>query len=242
VPHTAGRRWGGWKLGNSIDGCQAEYVLIPDAMINLAPVPDSLTDEQVLMCPDIMSTGFSGVERGDVSVGDCVAIFAQGPIGLCATAGAKLCGATTIIAVDRVPERLAMAKRMGADHVIDYSAADPVAEILRLTEGRGVDVAFEAFGTQSTFESCLRVLRPGGALSSLGVYSTDLTIPFGAYPPDWGITGSSRSVQAARNACGVCCRSSSPAESIWRRWTHIGSSSMISRRPTICSLTRGTAS
>jgi threonine dehydrogenase-like Zn-dependent dehydrogenase len=73
---------GGWKFGNTIDGCQAEYVLVPDAMANLAPVPDALTDEQVLMCPDIMSTGFSGAETGRVRIGDTVAIFAQGPIGL----------------------------------------------------------------------------------------------------------------------------------------------------------------
>ena len=75
---------GGWKLGNTIDGAQAEYVLVPDAMANLAVVPDGLTDEQVLMCPDIMSTGFSGVERGGVKIGDTVAVFALGPIGLCA--------------------------------------------------------------------------------------------------------------------------------------------------------------
>ncbi|HUR20785.1 MAG TPA: zinc-binding dehydrogenase, partial [Vicinamibacterales bacterium] len=168
---------GGWKLGNTIDGCQAEFVLIPDAMNNLATVPDALSDEQVLMCPDIMSTGFSGAERGDVEIGDTVAIFAQGPIGLCATAGAKLSGATTIIAVDQLPERLAMATRMGADHVINFSRSDPVEEILRLTGGRGVDVAIEALGTQATFEACLRVLRPGGTLSSLGVYSKDLSIP-----------------------------------------------------------------
>ncbi len=177
---------GGWKLGNTIDGCQAEFVLIPDAMNNLAPVPDGLGDEQVLMCPDIMSTGFSGAERGDVAIGDTVAIFAQGPIGLCATAGAKLSGATTIIAVDRLPERLAMARRMGADHVIDFSRSDPVEEILRLTGGRGVDVAVEALGTQVTFASCLRVLRPGGTLSSLGVYSGDLTIPAGPFAAGLG--------------------------------------------------------
>ena len=94
---------GGWKFGNTIDGCQAEYVLVPDAMANLAPVPDGLTDEQVLMCPDIMSTGFCGAESGRIRIGDTVAVFAQGPIGLCATAGAKLMGATTIIAVDSVP-------------------------------------------------------------------------------------------------------------------------------------------
>ena len=96
-----------------------------------------------------------------------VAVFAQGPIGLCATAGAKLLGASTIIAVDRLPERLDMARRHGADYVVDFSKVDPVAEILRITDGRGVDVAIELLGTQSTFELCLRVLRPGGTLSSL---------------------------------------------------------------------------
>jgi threonine dehydrogenase-like Zn-dependent dehydrogenase len=180
------RPMGGWRFGNTIDGCQAEYVLVPDAMTNLAPVPDALTDEQVLMCPDIMSTGFSGAESGKVQIGDTVAVFAQGPIGLCATAGAKLMGATTIIAVDRVPERLAMARRLGADHLVDYSKVNPVQEIMRLTDGRGADVAIEALGTQSTFEGALRVLRPGGTLSSLGVYSTDLTIPYDAFAAGLG--------------------------------------------------------
>ena len=172
---------GGWKFGNTIDGCQAEFVRVPDAMTNLAPVPDALTDEQVLMCPDIMSTGFSGAERGDVTIGDTVAVFAQGPIGLCATAGAKLCGATTIIVVDALAERLAVSKSLGADHCINFKQTDAVDRIMQLTDGRGVDVAIEALGTQSTFESALRVLRPGGTLSSLGVYSSNLTIPLGAF-------------------------------------------------------------
>jgi alcohol dehydrogenase len=172
---------GGWKFGNTIDGAQAEYLRVPDAMANLAPVPDGLTDEQVLMCPDIMSTGFGGAERGGIQIGDMVAVFAQGPIGLCATAGARLMGASRIIAVDRVPERLEMARRMGAHAVVDFTQADPVEEILRLTDGRGVDVAIEALGLQSTFEACLRVLRPGGTLSSLGVYSSDLRIPVDAF-------------------------------------------------------------
>src|SRR5215475_15898611 len=117
---------GGWKFGNTIDGCQAEYVLVPDAMANLAPVPDELSDEQVLMCPDIMSTGFSGVESGRVKIGDVVAVFAQGPIGLCATAGARLSGASQIIVVDRVSERMALARELGADHAVDFSSSDPV--------------------------------------------------------------------------------------------------------------------
>jgi alcohol dehydrogenase len=181
-----GKLMGGWQFGNTIDGCQAEYVLVPNATANLAPIPDGLTDEQVLMCPDIMSTGFGGAESGAIRIGDTVAVFAQGPIGLCATAGAKLRGATTIIAVDTVAERLAMAQRMGADIVVDYGKSDPVAEILRLTGGRGVDVAIEALGTQQTFENCLRVLKPGGVLSSLGVYSGKLTLPLDAFAAGLG--------------------------------------------------------
>ena len=172
---------GGWRFGNTIDGCQAEFVRVPDAMANLSPVPDELTDEQVLMCPDIMSTGFSGAESGKIKIGDTVAVFALGPIGLCAVAGAKLMGATTIIGVDTVAKRLETAKKLGADHAVDFKAVDPVDEIMRLTDGRGVDVAIEALGTQQTFESALRVLRPGGVLSSLGVYSTDLKIPLDAF-------------------------------------------------------------
>lgn len=177
---------GGWRFGNTIDGCQAEYVLVPDAIANLSPVPDGLSDEQVLMCPDIMSTGFSGAESGRVRIGDTVAVFALGPIGLCAVAGARLMGASTIIGIDTVPERLAMARRLGADHVVDFKTADPIAEIKRITDGRGVDVAIEALGTQGTFESCLRVLRPGGTLSSLGVYSGDLVIPHDAFAAGLG--------------------------------------------------------
>ena len=90
----------GWRFGNMIDGTQAEYVLVPDAQANLAPVPEGLSDEQVLMCPDIMSTGFKGAENANIKIGDTVVVFAQGPIGLCATAGARLLGASTIIGVD----------------------------------------------------------------------------------------------------------------------------------------------
>ena len=186
LSQCGGKAMGGWRFGNTIDGCQAEYVLVPNAAANLAPIPDGLSDEQVLMCPDIMSTGFGGAESADIRLGDTVAIFAQGPIGLCATAGAKLRGATTIIAVDSLPERLAMAQRMGADVIIDYQKTDPIAEILRLTGGRGVDVAIEALGTQQTFESCLRVLKPGGVLSSLGVYSGKLTLPLDAFAAGLG--------------------------------------------------------
>lgn len=172
-----GKPLGGWRFGNTIDGAQAEFLLVPNAMANLALVPESLTDEEVLMCPDIMSTGFSGAESGKIKIGDSVAVFAQGPIGLCATAGAKLSGASLIIAVDSIEKRLKMAKEVGADVTVNFKEKDPVAAILELTKGHGVDVAIEALGTEKTFQSCLSVIKPGGTLSSLGVYSQDIHIP-----------------------------------------------------------------
>lgn len=176
---------GGWRFGNTINGAQAEYLLVPHAQANLAKIPDELTDEQVVLLADIASTGFSGAESGNIRIGDAVVVFAQGPIGLCATAGAKLMGASFIIGIDGDENRLAMAKRMGADVVLDYREVDVVSEVLRLTGG-GADVAIEALGTQQTFESALRSLRPGGTLSSLGVYSGKLQIPYEAFSAGLG--------------------------------------------------------
>ena len=180
------RATAGWRFGNLIDGTQAEYVLLPDAQANLAPIPDGLTDEQVLMCPDIMSTGFKGAENANIRIGDTVVVFAQGPIGLCATAGARLLGASTIIAVDGSDHRLGISKKMGADITLNYKNCDVVDEIMKLTGGRGADSSIEALVLQSTFESSLRVLKPGGTLSSLGVYSEDLTIPMSAFAAGLG--------------------------------------------------------
>ena len=170
---------GGWRLGNTIDGVQAEYALIPNAQANLAVIPEALSDEQVLLLSDIASTGFAAAERGKVRLGDTVAIFAQGPIGLCATLGARLMGASEIIAVDADPSRLKMSQRFGATAVV-LAEGDPLEEIREVTDGRGVDVAIEALGTQETFENALRALRPGGRLSSVGVYSGNLTLPLDA--------------------------------------------------------------
>src|SRR5678816_3014665 len=171
---------GGWRFGNTINGAQAEYLLVPSAQANLAKIPDTLTDEQVVLLADIASTGFAGAESGKVRIGDSVVVFAQGPIGLCATAGARLMGAGLIIGVDGDDNRLAMSKRMGADITLDYRYVDVNAEVKRLTGG-GADVAIEALGTQQTFESALRSLRPAGTLSSLGVYSGKLAIPYEAF-------------------------------------------------------------
>ena len=106
---------GGCRFGNTINGAWAEYLLVPDARANLAPIPDDLSDEAVVLCPDIFSTGLSGAESGNIRVGDAVAVFAQGPIGLCATIGAKLKGASLIIGIDSNAERLAVARRLGAN-------------------------------------------------------------------------------------------------------------------------------
>src|SRR6202166_738149 len=127
---------GGWEFGNNINGAQAEYLLGPSAQANLPKIPDDLTDEQVVLLADIASTGIAAAESANLQVGDTAAVFAQGPIGLCATAGAKLKGASLIIAVDSDPIRGRMAKRMGADIVLNNKEVDVVAEIIRLTGGK----------------------------------------------------------------------------------------------------------
>jgi threonine dehydrogenase-like Zn-dependent dehydrogenase len=176
--HTSqcGGPLGGWRLGNTIDGVQAEYFRVPFAQANLAPIPDHLADEEVILLADIASTGFSAAESGKIRLGDTVAVFAQGPIGLCATLGARLMGASEIFAIDTDPGRLKMSVQFGATVTLSADR-DPVKEIMDRTNGRGVDVAIEALGVQTTFENALRVLTPGGILSSVGVYSGHLSIP-----------------------------------------------------------------
>lgn len=176
---------GGWRFGNTINGAQAEYLRVPYAQANLAKIPDELSDEQVVLLADIASTGFSGAESGGIKIGDAVVVVAQGPIGICASLGAKLMGATLVIGIDGDDDRLAFAKKMGVDVVLDYRALDVVAEVKRLTGG-GADVSIEALGTQESFENCLRSLRPGGTLSSLGVYAGKLSMPYDAFAAGLG--------------------------------------------------------
>lgn len=167
---------GGWRLGNTADGVQAEYFRVPFAQANLAPIPGDLDDEDVILLADIASTGFTAAESGKIRLGDTVAVFAQGPIGLCATLGARLMGVSEIYAVDSDPARVRVAEAFGAAFTLS-SDSDPVRKILEATDGRGVDVAIEALGIQATFENALRVLAPGGTLSSVGVYSGHLSVP-----------------------------------------------------------------
>jgi len=170
---------GGWRFGNTINGAQAEYLIVPNAQANLTKIPGTVSDEQAVLLADIASTGIAGAEAAPVRIGDAVVVFAQGPIGLCATAGAKLMGASLVIGVDGDEHRLAMSRRMGADVVLNRREVDVLAEVKRLTGG-GADVAIEALGAQETFENALRSLRPGGTLSSLGVYSGKLQVPYDA--------------------------------------------------------------
>jgi alcohol dehydrogenase len=167
--------------GNLLFGAQGEYYTMNGAQASMAVIPSYLTDEQVLFASDIMSTGFAAVENGGVAFGDAVAVFAQGPVGLCATAAARLRGAAFIIAVEGVPERAAMARKLGADLVVD--PVNAVSEIMRLTLGRGVDVAIEALGSQATFENCCHVTKMGGTISSVGVYGAFPSLNFPTTDP-----------------------------------------------------------
>jgi alcohol dehydrogenase len=151
-------------------GCQGEYYRVPFADVNAAKVPPEVSDENAVLASDIMSTGFGAIDRADLKFGDSIAIFAQGPVGLCATAGARARGAGLIITVESIPERVEMSKRLGANVVINPKEKDPVVEIMSLTGMQGVDVAVEAVGTQATFDGATRAVRRGGTVSLLGVY------------------------------------------------------------------------
>ncbi|MGH7859689.1 MAG: zinc-binding dehydrogenase, partial [Candidatus Binatia bacterium] len=162
---------------NLLFGCQGTYYLVQNAELNMTKVPDELDDEGAIFATDIMSTGFAAMENAGLRFGDSVAVFAQGPVGLCVTAAARARGAGFIITVESIPSRVAVSKTLGADVVIEPKGA--VEEILRLTGGKGVDVAVEALGNQATLENAMRSTRFGGVVSSVGVYGAfpTVTIP-----------------------------------------------------------------
>lgn len=161
---------GGWKFANVKDGVFAEYFHVNNAAANLAVIPDELSDEQAVYCCDMLSTGFMAAENARIPMGGTVAVFAQGPVGLMATAGCRLQGAGLVIAVESVPARQDLARLYGADVVVDFSKEDPVQAIFDATGGQGVDAAIEALGAQQTFEACVRVTRPGGTISIAGYF------------------------------------------------------------------------
>ena len=152
---------GGYKYTVQMDGNMAEYFVVPAAQANLTPIPDELSDAQAVYTCDMLTTGFMGAEHAYLQFGDTVAVFAQGPVGLCATMGANLMGAGRIIAVESRPERQALARKFGADEIVDFTKGDPVEQIMDLTGGEGVDAAIEAFGFPQTFAARSQGRRTG---------------------------------------------------------------------------------
>jgi threonine dehydrogenase-like Zn-dependent dehydrogenase len=169
-PSQSNGALGGWKFANVKDGTFAEYVHVNEADANMAPIPESVTDEEAAYVTDMMSTGFMGAEHADIPIGGTVAVFAQGPVGLMATKGAALQGAGQIIGVETVPKRQELARQYGADEIVDFEAGDPVEQIKDLTDGEGVDAAIEALGRSETFEACVAATKPGGTISNIGYH------------------------------------------------------------------------
>ncbi len=168
---------GGWILGNTIDGTQAEFVRVPFADNSTYPMPDGATDEQILMLADILPTGYEvGILNGAVQPGDVVAVVGAGPIGLAAIMGARLFSPSHIVAIDLDQGRLEAAKQFGADIVVNPSSEDAEAIVGELTGGLGADVAIEAVGIPATFEQAVRLARPGGHVANIGVHGTPATL------------------------------------------------------------------
>jgi alcohol dehydrogenase len=162
---------GGWILGNRIDGTQAEYVRIPHAQTSLYRIPPGLDEEALVMLSDILPTGFEcGVLNGKVQPGSTVAIVGAGPIGLAALLTAQFYSPAQIVMIDRDPNRLEVAQGFGATACVDASRQDPEAEVMRLTDGVGVDCAIEAVGIPATFELCTSLIAPGGVVANVGVH------------------------------------------------------------------------
>jgi isopropanol dehydrogenase (NADP+) len=187
---------GGYKFTTQRDGNMAEYFFVNDADYNLAPTPKSLSDEQALYTTDMMTTGLAGAENANIPPGGTVAVFAQGPVGLCSTMMARLLGAGLVIAVESKPDRAALAKKLGADVVINPTQGDVAEQIRQLTHGDGVDSAIEALGHPVTFENCIKATRPGGTISNVGYHGeagNTLSIPL----PEFGLGMGDKQIRTA---------------------------------------------
>jgi threonine dehydrogenase-like Zn-dependent dehydrogenase len=193
----SGGALGGWKFSNTKDGVFAEYFHVNEADANMAHIPSSVSDEAAVYCCDMLSTGFMGAEHGNIPLGGTVAVFAEGPVGLMATAGARLRGAGLVIGVESVPKRQDLAHYYGADVIVDFSKEDPVQRILELTDGQGVDCAIEALGSDVTFQNCVKVTKPGGVISNIGYHGQGefLHLP----RVEWGVGMAEKTI-----ATGLC--------------------------------------
>jgi alcohol dehydrogenase len=168
---------GGWILGNTIDGTQAEFVRIPYADTSLYHIPDGADEEALVMLSDILPTGFEcGVLNGKVQPGISVAIVGAGPIGLAALLTAQFYSPADIIMIDLDHNRLEMAKRFGATAVINSTDGKALETVLKMTGSRGVDTAIEAVGIPATFELCEQIVGPGGTIANIGVHGTKVDL------------------------------------------------------------------
>lgn len=196
-PSQSGAPLGGFKFANSKDGVFAEYFHVNDADANMAKIPAGLSDETVAYCADMMSTGFMGAEKGSIPIGGTVAVLAQGPVGLMATAGARLLGAGLVIGVESVPSRQKLARTYGADEIVDFTREDVVERTLELTGGEGVDTAIEALGADITFQAAVKITKPGGTVSNIGYFGEGdfVRIP----RVEWGVGMADKTI-----ATGLC--------------------------------------
>jgi alcohol dehydrogenase len=168
---------GGWILGNTIDGTQAEFVRIPHADTSLYPIPDGADEEALVMLSDILPTGFEcGVLNGKVQPGNLVAIVGSGPIGLAALLTAQFFSPAEIIMIDLDYNRLEVAKRFGATSTVNSADGKAVEAVMQLTGGRGVDTAIEAVGVPATFELCEKIIAPGGVIANVGVHGVKVDL------------------------------------------------------------------
>ncbi len=168
---------GGWILGNSIDGTQAEFVRIPYADTSLYPIPAGVDEEALVMLSDILPTGFEcGVLNGKVQPGGTVAIVGSGPIGLAALLTAQFYAPAEVIMIDLDDNRLEVAERFGATAVVNSTDGKAVEAVMKLTDGRGVDTAIEAVGIPATFELCEKIIAPGGTIANIGVHGTKVDL------------------------------------------------------------------
>ncbi|MFE4971660.1 NAD(P)-dependent alcohol dehydrogenase [Kitasatospora sp. NPDC056651] len=196
-PSQSGGPLGGFKFANLKDGVFAEYFHVNDADANLAKIPASISDADAVYCADMLSTGFMGAEHGNIPIGGTVAVVAQGPVGLMATAGARLRGAGLVIGVESVPSRQKLARTYGADEIVDFTKEDVVERITELTGGLGVDTAIEALGADATFQTCVKVTKPGGTISNTGYFGEGefVRIP----RVEWGVGMADKTI-----ATGLC--------------------------------------
>lgn len=168
---------GGWILGNTIDGTQAEFVRIPYADNSLYPIPAGADEEALVMLSDILPTGFEcGVLKGEVKHGDIIAIVGAGPIGMAALLTAQFFAPAEIIMIDIDENRLKVAKTFGATHLINSAKENAVEKVMSLTKNIGVDVAIEAVGVGATFELCQEIVGAGGHIANIGVHGKSVTL------------------------------------------------------------------